>query len=252
MESSFIFVQLIEHPLSERTLSENLQYMQTNFAIYPCAFAVLPRGNRALFTQSSKPVDHPGRAGSFLPLSARPHTTSSHRTLVLKPATASKISEHLQHAGLTARDSASWWVELLAGQDVQESPNWHACCILSCCNPPNRPLVITLITSTIRLTKSETANGEIVRVLRALIEPTRVETGCLSCGLYKDLHDPKIIIWVEDWNTQDDLERHLRSRQYKKILAAFDMSDAQPDMRFDTVVETKGMQLIAEARGMKS
>ncbi len=109
-----------------------------------------------------------------------------------------------------------------------------------------------MITSTIRITASENPDGEIVRVLRSLIEPTRVETGCISCGLYKDMHDPSIIIWVEEWKTQDDLERHLRSRQYKKILAAFDMSNAQPDMRFNTVVETRGMQLIADARGMET
>ena len=32
-----------------------------------------------------------------------------------KPATASKISDNLQHAGLTARDSANWRAELVAG-----------------------------------------------------------------------------------------------------------------------------------------
>jgi quinol monooxygenase YgiN len=100
-----------------------------------------------------------------------------------------------------------------------------------------------------RITASKNQNGEIVRLLRSLIEPTRVETGCISCGLYKDLHDPSIIVWAEEWNTQDDLKRHVRSPQYKKILAAFDMSNEQPYMRFNTVVETKGMQLIAEARG---
>ncbi len=110
----------------------------------------------------------------------------------------------------------------------------------------------TVITSTIRITAPENPNGEIVRVLRSLIEPTRVNPGCISCGLYNDLHDPSVIIWVEEWNTQDDLERHLRSPQYKKILAAFDMSSSQPDMRFNTVVETQGMQLIAEARGRKA
>lgn len=106
-----------------------------------------------------------------------------------------------------------------------------------------------MITSTIRITESEHGGGEIVRLLRSLIEPTRVETGCLGCGLYKDMHDPSVVTWMEEWNTQDDLERHLRSPQYKKILAAFDMSSSQPDMRFDTVVETQGMQLIADARG---
>jgi len=110
----------------------------------------------------------------------------------------------------------------------------------------------TLITSTIRITAAENSDGQVLRVLRSLIEPTRVETGCISCGLYKDLHDAGVIIWVEEWKTQDDLETHLRSRQYKKILAAFDMSNSQPEMRFDTVVETKGMQLIADARGVET
>ena len=109
-----------------------------------------------------------------------------------------------------------------------------------------------MISSTIRITASENSDGDILRLLRSLIEPTRVETGCISCGLFKDMHDPSVIVWVEEWKTQDDLERHLRSRRYKKILAAFDMSNSQPVMRFNTVVETKGMQLIADARGVES
>ena len=109
-----------------------------------------------------------------------------------------------------------------------------------------------MISSTIRITASENSDGDILRLLRSLIEPTRVETGCVSCGLFKDMHDPSVIVWVEEWKTQNDLERHLRSRRYKKILAAFDMSTSQPVMRFNTVVETKGMQLIADARGMES
>ena len=109
-----------------------------------------------------------------------------------------------------------------------------------------------MITSTIRITASEKSDGEIVDVLRSLVEPTRVETGCVSCGLYRDLHDPNTIFWLEEWNTQADLERHIRSPRYKKILAAFDMSSSQPDMRFNTVVETRGMQLIADVRGREN
>jgi quinol monooxygenase YgiN len=103
-----------------------------------------------------------------------------------------------------------------------------------------------------RITAAEKASGEVIRVLRSQIEPTRVETGCISCGLYMDLYDPSIIVWVEEWKTQDDLERHLNSPQYKKVLAVFDMSETPPDLRFNTVVKTKGLQLIAEARGRKN
>jgi quinol monooxygenase YgiN len=103
-----------------------------------------------------------------------------------------------------------------------------------------------------RITAAENANGEVIRVLRSQIEPTRVETGCISCSLYKDLYNPSIIVWMEEWKTQADLERHLNSPQYKKVLAVFDMSSTPPDLCFNTVVKTKGLQLIAEARGRKN
>ncbi len=89
-------------------------------------------------------------------------------------------------------------------------------------------------------------------MLRSLIGPTRVETGCMSCHLYQDVNDQKVITWMEQWSTQDNLNRHLRTPQYKRILATLDMSDVQPEVRFDTVVETKGMQLIEEALGVNT
>ncbi len=89
-------------------------------------------------------------------------------------------------------------------------------------------------------------------MLRSLIGPTRVETGCLSCHLYQDVNDARSVIWMEQWRSQDDLNRHVRTQKYKTILAALDMSDAQPEISFDTVVETKGMQLIEEALGVNT
>lgn len=89
-----------------------------------------------------------------------------------------------------------------------------------------------------------------VRLLRSLIGPTRVETGCISCRLYQEVNNPKSLTWVEEWSTREDLSAHLKSPQYRKILAALDMSDVNPEVRFDTVTETNGMRLIAEARGV--
>ena len=109
-----------------------------------------------------------------------------------------------------------------------------------------------MITATLRIRVSKGKKGEVVRLLRSLIGPTRVETGCMSCRLYQDVNDQYAVTWVEQWSSQDDLERHLRTPQYKSILAALDMSDVQPEIRFDTVVETKGMQLIEEARGVNT
>ena len=77
-----------------------------------------------------------------------------------------------------------------------------------------------MITALLRIPVSEERKDEVTQLLRSLIEPTRVETGCISCRLYQELRDPYVLTWVEEWETRDDLDRHLRSPRFKKILAA--------------------------------
>lgn len=91
-----------------------------------------------------------------------------------------------------------------------------------------------------------------LQLLRSLLEPTRVETGCVGCRLYGEVDDPNWITWIEEWSSGDDLERHLRSPQFRRVLGALDLADAEPEIRFDTVVKTDGLQIIAKARGVQA
>ena len=106
-----------------------------------------------------------------------------------------------------------------------------------------------MINALLRIPVSQENRTSITRTLRSLIEPIGYETGCISCRLYREPKNPDVLTWVEEWRTREDLDRHLRSQRFTKILAALDMADAEPEVRFDTVVETVGMQLIEEARG---
>lgn len=108
-----------------------------------------------------------------------------------------------------------------------------------------------MINALLRISVSREKQQEVIRLLRSLIEPTSVEHGCIGCRLYRDVNDRDVLTWMEEWDTREDLERHLQSPRYRKILAVLDMSDAQPDVRFETVVETTGMRLIEEARNAK-
>ena len=106
-----------------------------------------------------------------------------------------------------------------------------------------------MITALFRIPVSDENRAGITRLLRSLIEPIQSETGCISCRLYREPKNPDVLTWVEEWRTRDDLDRHLRSQRFTRILAALDMADAEPEVRFDTVVETVGMQLVEAARG---
>ena len=59
---------------------------------------------------------------------------------------------------------------------------------------------------------------EIVQTFRSLVGPTEVKAGCLGCRVYQDVSDKNALTYVEEWQTQEDLERHLRSDQYRKLL----------------------------------
>ena len=62
-----------------------------------------------------------------------------------------------------------------------------------------------VINALLRIPVSDRNKDEIIRLLRSLIGPTRVETGCISCRLYTELNKPGVLTWVEEWTTRDDL-----------------------------------------------
>ncbi len=85
-------------------------------------------------------------------------------------------------------------------------------------------------------------------MLRSLIGPVSVSTGCLKCRLFQDVVDENIVCWEEEWRTREDMYRHIASTQYRQIMAALDMASAKPEVRFEHVSDSMGMELIASVR----
>jgi quinol monooxygenase YgiN len=53
--------------------------------------------------------------------------------------------------------------------------------------------------------------GELKKVCLGLIEPTRKETGCLGYELYQDTTNPGKFIFIENWQSKELLDIHLKS-----------------------------------------
>ena len=78
------------------------------------------------------------------------------------------------------------------------------------------------------------------------MEPTRVERGCLSFRLYQDVENRNTFVLLEEWATQEDLERHICKDNQRQLLTLMDLLSEQPELRFNTVSHTAGMDLIEE------
>jgi quinol monooxygenase YgiN len=86
--------------------------------------------------------------------------------------------------------------------------------------------------------------SDLLETMMGMLEPARVERGCLSYRLYEDIEDRNAFVLLEEWATQEDLERHISKPSQRRLLALMDLLSEQPELRFNTVSHTAGMDLI--------
>jgi quinol monooxygenase YgiN len=87
---------------------------------------------------------------------------------------------------------------------------------------------------------------DLLETVKGMLEPARVERGCLSFRLYEDVENRNAFVLLEEWATQEDLERHISKDNQRRLLALMDLLSEQPELRFNTVSHTAGMDLIEE------
>ena len=101
-----------------------------------------------------------------------------------------------------------------------------------------------MILATLRMVVRPDRRNDLLETMRGMLEPARVERGCLSYRLYEDVENRNAFILLEEWTTQEDLERHLSKDTQRWLLALMDLLSERPELRFDTVSHSAGMNLI--------
>lgn len=104
--------------------------------------------------------------------------------------------------------------------------------------------VDTKILATLKMIVRPERRSDFLETMRSVLEPVRVERGCLSYHLYQDIENRNAFVLLEEWATQEDLERHIRKDSQRRLLALMDLLSEQPEVRFNTVSHTVGMKLI--------
>ena len=106
-----------------------------------------------------------------------------------------------------------------------------------------------MIAASLRLVVPEKRKAEVLKSLRSLLGPTSAQAGCAGCGIYRDALDDGIYLYVEEWGSREQLERHIRSDLYLRLLAVMEIAVEQPEVRYDTVSERQGFELVEAIRG---
>jgi hypothetical protein len=81
--------------------------------------------------------------------------------------------------------------------------------------------------------------------LRYIALGTRCNQECLSASAWVD--PDSRVHYVEEWSTEPEMRRRVRSESFIPLLAVVE-SACNPEVHFDFVSETRGLEYVAEAR----
>ena len=93
---------------------------------------------------------------------------------------------------------------------------------------------------------------EIFQTLLSMIAAIRQEKGCRSCQGFQDIENESVFNLVGEWETHEDLERHLRSDRFGVLLGSKILLDKNQEIQVYTVSHIENSGIVNAVRGKKN
>jgi quinol monooxygenase YgiN len=90
---------------------------------------------------------------------------------------------------------------------------------------------------------------EVLEILKRIQGPVESDPSCTGFHIYEEHNEHPAIVLVEHWDSQAALDAHFGAEVFRDILGALELSASPPEVRFDLVSASEGMELIERARG---
>jgi quinol monooxygenase YgiN len=89
---------------------------------------------------------------------------------------------------------------------------------------------------------------EVMQTLLSMIEPMENERGCRGCHLLRDIEDKNVFSLMEEWETREDLNNHIKSYRFCVLLGTKSLLCESPQIEIHTVSHSEGMKAINDVR----
>ena len=88
---------------------------------------------------------------------------------------------------------------------------------------------------------------EILQTLLSMIEPTKIERGCLSFHAFRDIADKNGFDLIAQWQTREDLDHYIRSGRFSVLLGIKSLLCEPPQIQIHTVSHSEGLETVNTA-----
>jgi quinol monooxygenase YgiN len=105
-----------------------------------------------------------------------------------------------------------------------------------------------VLIAALRINVPPSAIQDVIALFESYRGPVSVRMGCGSLNLYEQRSSTGSFLLLSEWNSWDALEKHLRSEDFRKVLAIMDLAEELPDLQFHTVSASEGFELVERLR----
>jgi quinol monooxygenase YgiN len=106
------------------------------------------------------------------------------------------------------------------------------------------------VRSSIRMLIPLNKQSEALEILEAVHARIQSNPNCICTHLYRGVDDARAIMVEERWASDEDLTQNLRSEVFQKILLVIEMSEEPPEIIFDVISKSAGIEKIVEAKAL--
>lgn len=109
-------------------------------------------------------------------------------------------------------------------------------------------LVSAMVQMNVRLLTEEKRMRALLQGLRLIARSSRLDRGCLRSGIFEDASDSALVHYIEEWESAEEMERHIRSERFTRLLALAEEVLASPEFEFRFISEVRGLEYVAAQR----
>lgn len=106
-----------------------------------------------------------------------------------------------------------------------------------------------MIQASFRLVAPQGKLREFLNVLLCLKGPAEASPECRACWIGQDVEDDHALTYLVQWDGQADLEAHLRSERFRRLLPYIEMSVEPPEVEVSVIDRVGGMEFLVAVLG---
>jgi quinol monooxygenase YgiN len=88
----------------------------------------------------------------------------------------------------------------------------------------------------------------VAAALRSLLELAQLDRGCGRCGLMTMVGEPGQFLYFEEWASEEELRRQIRSDRCRQMLVLMESAAAPPVLEIRTIGDVRGFEYVKALR----